>query len=324
MKYIIISLFVLSTSCCLENSAPTNQVTIMSWNVQNLFDGVDNGVEYDDFSVEAGTWSDSLYELRLKNIVKIIELNKPDIIGFQEIEGTSVLMDLSQILTNYNHYVNTEDYGAIQLGFLSRYPIIRTGLITPYNNKIQLRSMLEVSLDIEGSELVIINNHWKSKRGGFSEDLRLASSVALKKRLRELKGSEVVVLGDLNENYNEYQKNFKSYETAIMYNETGKGITVTDNTPGDGELYTVWPDSEFPGSYRYRGEWESIDHFLLNRKLMDREKFYFNSFFVDNRDLLLQNNGDVKRWNSDFKTGYSDHLPLILKLDMEGVKTTLE
>lgn len=324
MKYFLVCLFVLSTSCCLKENGESNKLTIMSWNVQNLFDGVDDGKEYDDFSVEDGLWSDKLYKLRLKNIVKIIELNSPDIIGFQEIEGSVILQDIKNSLPEYIYHVATDEPGAIQLGFLSRYPIIKTGLITPYSERSRLRSLLEINLDINGSGLIIINNHWKSKRGAFSEDLRIKSSLALKKRLVELSDKEVVILGDLNENYNEYQKVYKSFDTALMYRESGSGLTITEGDVESDELYTVWPDSEVSGSYRYKGEWESIDHFLLNKKLMDRENFYFSEFFVDNRSLLINNSGDVKKWNTDFKTGYSDHLPIILKLDMDGIKTTLE
>lgn len=324
MKYIFLCLFVLWASCCIKDDRTLNSLTIMSWNVQNLFDGVDNGQEYDDYSVKDGLWSDKLYKLRLRNIVKIIELNSPDIIGFQEIEGTVVLQDIINMIPEYKYHVSTEEPGAIQLGILSRYPIIKTGLITPYSDRSRLRSLQEISFDINGLELIIINNHWKSKRGAFSEDLRLKSSLALKKRLLELSDKEVVVLGDLNENYNEYQKVYKSFDTALMYRARGSGLTITEGHIESDELYTVWPGSVVAGSYKYKGEWESIDHFLLNKKLMDKDNFYFSEFFVDNRDLLLNNKGDVKKWNKDFKNGYSDHLPIILKLNRDGIQTTLE
>lgn len=324
MKYLVICLFVISTSCCIEEGFSPNQLTIMSWNVQNLFNGVDDGNEYDDYSVKDGSWSDALYRLRLKNIIKIIELNSPDIIGLQEIEGLAVLLDIKNSLPEYKYHVNTNESGAIQLGLLSRYPIINSGLITPFSASSKLRSLLEVSIDIDGSTLIIINNHWKSKCGGFSEDLRINSSQVLKKRLNELRDKEVVVLGDLNENYNEYQRVYKSYDTALMYKESGIGLTITGGDIKDDELYTVWANSENLGSYMYKGEWETIDHFLLNKKLMDKENYYFSEFFVDTRNLLLSSNGGIKKWNSDFRTGYSDHLPIILKLNRDGIVTTLE
>ncbi len=46
MKKIVILLLIFSTSCCLNKQNSTKEIVIMSWNVQNLFDGTDNGNEY--------------------------------------------------------------------------------------------------------------------------------------------------------------------------------------------------------------------------------------------------------------------------------------
>ena len=147
----------------------------------------------------------------------------------------------------------------------------------------------------------------------------------LKKRLHELEDSEVVVLGDLNENYNEYQLVHKSYNTALMYNNQGDGITITDGTiSSSSELYTVWPGSKYPGSYKYHDSWETIDHFLLNSKLMDSSGFSFADFIVDSRQILINNNDGVNRWITDLETGYSDHLPVILHLAVQQSQTSLE
>lgn len=326
MKKIIVFIFVLAASCCLKEERSNSNITIMSWNLQNLFDGVDNGDEYDDFSVVDGKWSDSLYQKRLKNISKIILLNHPDILGVQEIEGQSILFDLQKdYLEEYKYIVSSKDEGAIETGFISKYPIIKVGKIKPSNGDYGVRSLLEIHVDVNGNELVLINNHWKSKRGDFTENLRIESSTALKKRVVELKDYEVVVLGDFNENYDEYKRVGKSYNTALMFEEVGKGITITDSKKLDNsELYTPWPNAEEPGSYFYNGNWETIDHFLLNRKLMDMNDFYFENFYVDNRSLLFTSKGYIQKWYSDYGTGYSDHLPIVLKLNIDSIETTLE
>ncbi|MGL1892332.1 MAG: endonuclease/exonuclease/phosphatase family protein [Spirochaetaceae bacterium] len=326
MIRVFVLLLVILTSCCLPQSDIESEITIMSWNVQNLFDGNDDGDEYDSFSVAKGMWSENLYTRRLELLSKIILLNKPDIIAFQEIEGLKVLQDLqNDYLSEYRYLVSTDTESAIELGFLSKYSIDNVGFIDPNSDSYGLRPLLEVTFNIDGNELVVINNHWKSKAGAFSEHLRIESSVALKKRILELQDSEVVVLGDLNENYNEYQLRHKSFNTALMYNEVGDGITIKDSTTIENDqLYTVWPDSEFPGSYNYKGSWETIDHFLLNSKLLDDEGFNFIEFSVDSRDILFSGSGDVKKWITDLGIGYSDHLPIILSLGVESVETTLE
>lgn len=324
MKKIIILIVALSTSCCFDSVESGETVTILSWNVQNLFDGIDDGYEYSNFSVEEGNWSSELYHRRLKLLSRIIKANNPDIVALQEIEGEQILIDFIQkYLDEYDYYASTRDDGPIQIGFLSKYPINNVSIVDPSSDGYMLRSLLEVMFDIDGENLVVINNHWKSKRGGFTENQRLLSAVALKKRLDHSNHRNVVVLGDLNENYNEYQRIHKSYDTALMFRESGDGITITDGKLGEGDLYTVWPDSLFPGSYQYRGEWQTIDHYLLNDKLLNSEGIYFKEFYVDSRSELF--NGEyIYRWDKELAQGYSDHLPIVLVLGLPGVKTTLE
>ena len=325
MKKIILSVFILSTSCCIELANKTTTVKILSWNLQNLFNDIDEGGEYSEFTVSSGNWNSLLYETRLSNICKILELNNPDIIALQEVENESVLLDLKKKLSGYNYYAVTNSKSSIQQGFLSKYQIISTSYIDPNNNGSNLRDILEVTISIDSSELVLINNHWKSKLGGYTEGYRLQSSYVLEKRVLELSNKEIIVLGDFNENYNEYQLIHKSYNTGLMFNSEGFGLNITDKTPkNDSELYTVWPNSNFNGSYLYLGKWETIDNFMLNKTLMEKGGFTFSSFYVDTRSILFSSSGKIKKWYSDFATGYSDHLPIILELERVGVKTTLE
>lgn len=326
MKNVALLLLVLNISCCFETCPPDESIVLMSWNVQNLFDGSDNGDEYSEYSVADGLWSEKLYHRRLKALSKIIHLNKPDIVAFQEIEGEGVLLDFKEkYLKEYKYIAATCTDSAIELGFISKLPIKKVGYIDPNNSSYDLRPLLEVTFIVGGRDLIVINNHWKSKRGGFTENFRLESARALKKRLKLLADKEVVVLGDLNENYNEYQRVHKSYGTALLFEDYGEGITIRNSRIYKSDsLYSPWPDSVFPGSYFYRGEWETIDHVLLNKELMDKEGFLFKSFYVDSREELVNDDRRINSWDKEHGLGYSDHLPLVVKLGLPGVETTLE
>lgn len=322
MGKVFILLLVLGTSCCLGQIGRGQSITIMSWNVQNLFDGVDDGYEYYEFSVSRGTWSEELYQKRLENLSYIIHKNSPDIVALQEIEGLKVLKDLQVILKDYPYITATEDNSSIQSGVLSRYPISAVGYLKSdrYNFN---RSMLEVTIDLEGDKLIIMNNHWKSKSGDFSEHVRIESANIIKNRLKHLTEEHVIILGDLNENYNE--SSLVSYPTALSFNKVGEGLNITDSTNlNSDELYTPWPDSEESGSYLYGGKWETIDHILCNNELLDGEGLEFLNFYVDNREELFTKNGNVRRWITDFGTGYSDHLPIFAELQLYEVITSLE
>ena len=69
-----------------------------------------------------------------------------------------------------------------------------------------------------------------------------------------------------------------------------------------------------PGSYRYRGKWEGIDHFLLSAGLVENPNWHVQSFRVIGNPALLDQQGNPWRWDSRSKTGTSDHLPLLLEL----------
>jgi endonuclease/exonuclease/phosphatase family metal-dependent hydrolase len=330
MKKIVLLLLVVSSSCCLNKHDSTKEIIIMSWNVQNLFDGVDNGEEYSEFKIQDGNWSNELYIRRLGLISSIIRDNNPDIIGLQEIEGLTVLKDLSKgYLDNYNYMFSTDTVGAIELGFLSKYPIERTGIIEVGDSMEGLRPILEVEVQINGSRLILFNNHWKSKSGGFSENLRLKSAWVLKKRLNSINpNSQFVLLGDFNENHDEYIKINKSYKTGIMIvngiSEHSLEIT-TSKKNVSGLLYSPWGDTSFPGSYLYKGEWETIDNFFLSSNLMGEENLFYKSFYVDARNLLFTGKNNVNKWISEYGIGYSDHLPIILTLGVQqGIKTSIE
>lgn len=325
-KYIIILLVVL-TSCCIEPDLQGSTIKIMSWNVQNLFDGKDDGEEYSDYSVKDGKWSSELYSKRLSLISGIIAISNPDIIALQEIEGVSVLKDLSdKYLNNYKYIISTESESAIEVGFLSRYPIVKSGVIGVGNPLDGLRDILEITVDINGTELILFNNHWKSKSGGGGNSLRVKSANTLKKRIKQLEGKEFIIMGDLNENFNEYQRVNKSYKTALLLENEGEGISITTSKSSQkGYLYTPWKGVKPEGSYIYRGNWESIDHFLLSPELLDNEGFAFRRFAVDNRDSLFLQSNKLNSWKTYLAGGYSDHLPIILILEMEGgVKKSID
>lgn len=322
MGKIIILCLVLTTSCCLGQSGKGQTVTIMSWNVQNLFDGIDDGYEYYDYSISEGVWSEELYQKRLENISYIIDKNRPDIIALQEIEGVTVLQDLQKTLEDYPYIISTVDNSSIQSGVLSRYPISDVGYLNSDRYGFN-RSILEVRVDLGDEQLIIMNNHWKSKSGDFSEHIRIESAKIIKNRLQHLIEEHVLVLGDLNENYNESA--LVSYPTALSFNREGEGLVITDSTNLEAdELYTPWPNSEEFGSYRYGDRWETIDHILCNNKLLDGKGLEFKEFYVDKREELFTKNGSVRKWITDFGTGYSDHLPILAEFQLYEVITALE
>ena len=76
--------------------ASAAELKIASFNVQNLFDGVNDGTEYADFEIGRGGWSEQKYERKLQAVADEISAFNVDILGLQEIENEAVLKALAQ------------------------------------------------------------------------------------------------------------------------------------------------------------------------------------------------------------------------------------
>jgi len=217
-----------------ENSA---SLAIMTWNLQALFDGTDNGTEYDEYRESAG-WTQEKYRGRLNIIASAIGglERKPDIIALQELESAQVALDLAAALSKHGYgwtYFTNIPGMALGVGLLSRFPFAETRSHSVYiNGEIAPRPMLEAKIitpnaktaseNAPDSSLLIFVCHWKSKLGGddATESGRRASARIILRRLRELAETEpdlpVVIMGDLNENHDDFYRRGGKVISALI------------------------------------------------------------------------------------------------------------
>ncbi|HAE23005.1 MAG TPA: hypothetical protein DCG47_11870 [Spirochaetaceae bacterium] len=323
------------SSCELEAGSPRS-ITIMSYNLMTLFDPVDQGGEYQGFSVAKGEWDESLYRLRIKNLASAIlaaQPGGPDILALQEIENLRALKDLAEALGGYAQLIKPRDEEAV-LGcaLLSRYPVrsLRSHRAMPPSGVSASvpRNLLEAEFDLDGRPLIVYVAHWKSKLGGAEEteaERRAAAALIrslTQSRLAADPALAMVVAGDLNENHDEYERIGAAYPTALRSPEAGPGDWL--NISGDPSallehdtstllLYTPWPSAQ-GYSYHYSGEQERIDHFLLSAGAMNGPAFYLAGFSAEPPSFLVDIEGRPQGWNSRTARGYSDHLPIRLTL----------
>ena len=96
--FFICILVVLSVSSCSGQAPAEGQSTVCvaTWNVQNLFNAVLDGNEYDEYKPSSG-WNESMYKRRLSNAAKVLSC-LPEageyVIVLNEIEGPNVVDDL--------------------------------------------------------------------------------------------------------------------------------------------------------------------------------------------------------------------------------------
>jgi hypothetical protein len=78
-------------------------------------------------------------------------------------------------------------------------------------------------------------------------------------------------------------------------------------------LHTPWPLME-GGTYHFNGEWERIDNFFLTGDLWDGKNWEWAGCSVIRAPWMLTSRGTPRSWNSETGEGFSDHLPLLLRL----------
>ncbi len=325
------------SSCELE-AGTTRSLSIMSYNLMTLFDPVDQGGEYQGFSVAKGEWDESLYRLRIKNLASAIlaaQPGGPDILALQEIENQRALKDLADALGGYAQIIKPSDEdAALGCALLSRYPAImaRSHRATPPAGASSSvpRNLLEARLDVDGRPLLVFVAHWKSKLGGAEETEaeRRAAAALLRSlaraRLDAEPGLAIVAAGDLNENPDEYERIGGAYPTALRALEAGPGdwlsiggdaLSVAEDAAAFVRFYTPWPSAE-GYSYLYGGLEERIDHFLLSAGAVRGGSFTLAAFSAEPPPFLVDLEGRPLGWDSRAARGYSDHLPIRLTLSL--------
>jgi len=352
----------------------SDSIAIMTWNVQALFDGVDEGTEYDEYRGSAD-WTTEKYRGRLNIIAGAIGTmeRKPDIIALQEIESAQVTADLAAALSaqgyGWTHFAHIPGM-SLGVGLLSRYPL--TGARSHSVNidgDIAPRPMLEVRINTAahasgdetgagGSSLALFVCHWKSKLGSeeATERTRRASARIILRRLIELKKTDpdlpVIIMGDLNENHDEFYRRSgttisallpddpRAAELANLYGLDGNDpdiaaiigerqkdfIVLSKGKPPETRyfpagvltLYSPWAAELHDGSYYYKNDWETIDHFLLSPQLFNGTGWDFENCEVVNSPPFVSAKGFPVAYNPRTGSGLSDHLPLLLLLKMRG------
>ena len=345
-----------------ENKAPENtaSLAIMTWNTQALFDGTDSGTEYEEYRESAG-WTHEKYKGRLNVIAAAIGglERKPDIIAMQEIESPIVALDIAAALSkhgyNWTCFANIPGM-ALGVGLLSRFPFAETKSHSVYiDGEIAPRPMLEAriitpaatgktSSDDATNSLLLFVCHWKSKLGGddATESTRRASARVILRRLRELAETEpdlpVLVMGDLNENHDEFYRRGGKVISALMpddpraaemITETQKDfIVLAKNKPPEAKyfpsgvisLYSPWfselrkENEDSSGSYYYKNDWETIDHFMLSSQFFNGTGWEFDNARILNIPPFTSAKGIPVAYNPRTGAGLSDHLPLLLLL----------
>ena len=314
---------------------PEKTVTFVFYNVENLFDTLDDPKIMDDEFTPHGfkQWTTERYHKKLNNLseaIHLINVNElPEFIGVCEVENKQVLYDLTQtdILKKKKYEVvhhDSNDGRGIDVGLLYRTDefkvnhseLIPIEIIKGFS-KYPPREILYVNGKLsEDDELHIFVNHWKSRRGGDkqSEPVRIASAKTLKKKVDEIfskdSKAKIIICGDLND-----EPENKSVSEVLG---ARKSLSEIKSTGLFNLMYMKSINEQ--GSYSYSGDWKMLDNLIVSKSMTENSRGYRVSadggeVLSDKKILYYNTKADdfvpSKTYGGkNYYGGYSDHLPV--------------
>ena len=245
----------------------------------------------------------------------------PDLIALCEVENDSCLHDLTHrsLLRNAGYeYLMTSspDLRGIDVALLyspfSFAPINSYSIrITPIEGMRPTRDILYACGEIiSGDTLHVFVVHAPSRYGGehYSRPFRKVVADRLCQSVDSIQSVDpeafILIAGDFND----------GADSPALRQICQHGIlSLTKEAKGQNGVR---------GSYRYQGEWESIDHILSSRAIYNK----VDAAFIHSPKFLLENEKlyggyrPRRTYNGmRYQPGYSDHLPLVVRLRLTPV-----
>lgn len=298
-------------------------LTFVELNCENMFDYTHDVGKHDTEYLPEATrhWTKKRYWHKLNNIAQeLLSCSSdnggiPDLIALCEVENDSVMRDLTKrsLLRNAGYeYLMTSspDERGIDVALMyspySFAPIRSYGIrVEPIEGMRATRDILYACGEtVSGDTLHVFVVHQPSRFGGekFSRPFRkvVADRVcASVDSIRTLSSeAKVMIAGDFND--------AADSPSLLQYYQHGL-MNITKDAVGDNGV---------KGTYRYQGEWESIDHILGSAYIYNK----VDTAYVHAPLFLLEEDAGYGGYRPRrtyvgprYQSGYSDHLPLIVR-----------
>lgn len=331
------ALFFAGEGVICRQASPGNKIRLIFYNVENLFDTIDNPLTEDDEFLPSGTrrWTDSRYLKKLNAIYKVISAaggwEAPALIGMCEVENRKVIEDLLVLtpLGRYGDYriihEDSPDPRGIDVCLIyrpDRLRLVDYKYLYPVSFRVRnfrTRSVL-YSRWLAGKDTMhIFLNHWPSRRRGVlaEEVSRRELAEMVRKKADSLfmaQGdcAKIIITGDFNCLPDDR-------EMKILTMDEGNKISSFRLVN-----LSVQPAAGGEGSFRYQGLWEMPDQVIVSGALLSScqgihtgqelfSVFRHEAFMVKDRKLP-----GLKPFSTyygfAYEGGFSDHLPVILDL----------
>lgn len=306
--------------------------TVAFYNLENLFDTQDDpAINDQDFLPTSDLkWDETRYRAKLANMASVIEQlgsdNGPDVLGVCEVENKRVLQDLvsqpALVSRRYQFvHFDSPDPRGIDVALIYKpdrfQPTAQRAVpVTLPDTTMGTRDVLLVKGKLNGEPITFIVNHWPSRRSG---PISLRRRYAVADMVRGLVDAElaidpqarVLLMGDFND-----------FPTDSSITHHLRASYDAKNLP-NGQLFNALYDAHQrgEGTHYYRQKGSVLDQMMLSPGLMGNTGLRFiGTGNVYKPDRLLSTEtryaGEPLRTygGKKYLGGYSDHLPIYLKL----------
>lgn len=325
LKYIIL----LSISLIVFN-VHSQELSITWYNVENAFDTIDDPATRDEEYLPNSEkeWVSWKYWTKLNRISKVLRsstgMNPPDIIAVCEIENASVLYQLTHrpALRDADYRIihyESPDFRGIDVGIAYNPRSIQ------FFSSSQIRVPID-TLDVRTTRDILLAsgrwgddtlhlfvNHWPSRRGGqsVSNIKRVIAARTLLRHVDSLQefytNPKIIIVGDFNDGPHD--------ESIALLDEAGLHIEMAD-----------WPNTT--GTHRHAGHWGYLDQWIWSESLNTGTSTIDTAYIYMN-DVMIEESGRYpgvqpkRSWRGNrFTNGYSDHLPIVLKITQSNSRQT--
>ena len=321
----------LSSNFHLTDFRGNNQLRVVFYNVENLFDYFNDSLKNDDdyLPYQGKYWSQKRYKLKVHQISQtLIALGgwePPAIIGLCEIENRYVLNSISNysILNQASYDIihkDSPDPRGIDVALLYRPDKLELidfdffHIDFPFDKKYKTRDILFVQGKLKnGDTLHLFVNHWPSKFKGEYETApyRSQTSKTLAHKYDSLQrhypGINTIMMGDFNDPPN---------SSSLTYLVDSRALT------------NLMSSSTYQyGTHSFENNWQMIDQFIVSNQLINQK----NTVIIKNKQATIFNDNFLLREGVSgnkrpFRTyqgpaylgGFSDHLPIYLDIILKN------
>ncbi|OIQ40278.1 MAG: endonuclease [Bacteroidetes bacterium MedPE-SWsnd-G1] len=341
MKKHLFSLLFIISLCCFGQERQFKIRTLAFYNLENLFDTINNPAKNDEASpiMEMKANKSKTYWDKIDNLGKVLSEigvdkanNSPAIIGVVEIENDTVLKDLvnGPFLKDKNykiiHYDSPDERG-IDVGLLyqeryfkpTHHKNYELKIYTPDGERVFTRDQLLVSGYLDDEKIHVIVNHWPSKRGGTRSipfrEKAAALNLKIMKEVREKEpNAKIITMGDFNDDPIE-----SSFKKVLKTKKEKEDVKEND-------IYNPYENMYNSGlnTTGYRDNINLFDQILVSSQFVttknEFESYKLYQANIFNPKYLISKKGRYKGYPfrsfsyGTYTGGYSDHYPSYIYL----------